>query len=40
MEEAGAVIAGGRAELADWNVPIVSLATIVDMAEGRIILAD
>ncbi len=31
---------GGRAELAHWDVPIMSLATIVDMAEGRIILAD
>lgn len=29
---------GGRDELAHWNVPILSLATIVDMSDGRIIL--
>ncbi|HRO25128.1 MAG TPA: phosphoribosyltransferase family protein, partial [Promineifilum sp.] len=29
---------GGRAELAHWGVPILSLATIVDMSDGRIIL--
>ena len=31
---------GGRAELAHWGVPIVALATIVDMSEGRIVLSD
>ncbi len=31
---------GGRAELAHWGVPIVALATITDMSEGRIVLAD
>lgn len=31
---------GGRDELAHWNVPIVALATIVDMSNGKIILND
>lgn len=31
---------GGRDVLSDLNVPIESLATIVDMSEGQIILAD
>lgn len=31
---------GGRAELAHWGVPIVALATITDMSEGRITLSD
>lgn len=31
---------GGRAELAHWGVPIVALATITDMSEGRIVLSD
>ncbi len=31
---------GGRAELAHWGVPVVALATITDMSEGRIILAE
>ena len=31
---------GGRAELAHWGVPIVALATIVDMSEGKIVLSD
>lgn len=30
---------GGRAALADWNVPIISIATITDMSEGKIVLA-
>ena len=33
------VFEGGRANLAHWNVPIVALATITDMSEGRIELA-
>jgi len=33
------VFEGGRATLAHWNVPIVALATITDMSEGRIELA-
>jgi len=31
---------GGRDVLAPWNVPIVSLATITDMSEGKIIVSD
>ena len=31
---------GGRAELAHWGVPILALATITDMTEGRIVLSD
>jgi xanthine phosphoribosyltransferase len=31
---------GGRAALGYWGVPIVSLATITDMSEGKIILSD
>ena len=31
---------GGRAFLTSWNVPIVALATITDMSEGRIVLSD
>lgn len=31
---------GGRAELAHWGVPIVALATITDMSEGRIIIKE
>ena len=34
------IFEGGRAELAHWGVPILALATITDMTEGRIILAD
>ena len=34
------IFEGGRAELAHWGVPIVALATIVDMSEGKIILDD
>lgn len=30
---------GGREVLAHWGVPIEALATIVDMSEGRIVLA-
>jgi len=30
----------GRAELAHWGVPILALATITDMSEGRIVLQD
>jgi xanthine phosphoribosyltransferase len=32
------VFEGGREELAHWGVPIESLATIVDMSDGQIIL--
>lgn len=31
---------GGRAELSHWGVPILALATITDMTEGRIVLSD
>lgn len=31
---------GGREILTPWGVPIEALATIVDMSEGRIVLAD
>ena len=34
------IFEGGRAELAHWGVPIVALATITDMSEGKIILND
>ena len=34
------VFEGGRATLAHWGVPIVALATIVDMSEGRIVLQE
>ena len=30
------IFEGGREMLADWNVPIYSAATIVDMSDGRI----
>lgn len=30
---------GGREALAHWGVPIMALATVIDMAEGKIILA-
>ncbi|HQF71152.1 MAG TPA: xanthine phosphoribosyltransferase [Promineifilum sp.] len=33
------VFEGGRATLSHWNVPIVALATITDMSEGRIEVA-
>ena len=29
---------GGRAELTHWGVPIVALATIIDMSDGQIVL--
>jgi len=31
---------GGRDVLTPWNVPIVSLATITDMSEGKIVVSD
>ena len=31
---------GGRAVLAHWGVPILALATITDMTEGRIVMND
>ncbi len=31
---------GGRAELAHWGVPVLSLAVIVDMSDGKIVLND
>ena len=31
---------GGREQLAHWGVPIVALATIIDMSDGNIILND
>jgi xanthine phosphoribosyltransferase len=31
---------GGRVALAHWQVPIVAMATITDMSEGRIILGE
>jgi len=31
---------GGREVLAPWGVPIVSLATITDMSDGKIVLRD
>ncbi len=31
---------GGRDELAHWGVPVLSLAVIVDMSEGKIVLND
>jgi len=31
---------GGRDELARWNVPILSVATISDMSDGKIVLSD
>ncbi len=31
---------GGRDELAHWGVPVLSLAVIVDMREGKIVLND
>jgi xanthine phosphoribosyltransferase len=31
---------GGRDELARWNVPIFSVATISDMSDGKIVLSD
>ncbi|MCL4805662.1 MAG: xanthine phosphoribosyltransferase [Anaerolineae bacterium] len=34
------IFEGGRDELAHWGVPILALATIVDMSEGQIILND
>lgn len=34
------IFEGGRDELAHWNVPILALATIVDMSDGRIVLSD
>ena len=34
------IFEGGREQLAHWNVPIVSMATITDMSDGRIILAE
>lgn len=34
------IFEGGRAELAHWQVPISSVATITDMSEGKIILEE
>lgn len=34
------IFEGGRDELAHWGVPILALATIVDMSEGKITLND
>lgn len=34
------IFEGGREVLTPWGVPIESLATIVDMSEGRIVLAE
>ena len=34
------IFEGGRDELAHWGVPILALATIVDMSEGQIVLND
>jgi xanthine phosphoribosyltransferase len=34
------IFEGGRAELAHWQVPIMAVATITDMSEGRIVLED
>jgi len=31
---------GGRDELSRWNVPILSLATIIDMSAGKIVLSE
>ena len=31
---------GGRDELSRWNVPILSLATILDMSAGKIVLSE
>ena len=31
---------GGREQLAHWGVPVVALATISDMSEGKIVVSD
>ena len=31
---------GGRDQLAHWGVPVVALATITDMSEGKIVVSD
>ena len=31
---------GGREQLAHWGVPVVALATISDMSEGKIVISD
>lgn len=34
------IFEGGRDELARWGVPILALATIIDMSDGQIVLAE